>query len=83
MLRNYIQAALRRAHYEIIEDAEPFYGEVPELKGVWATGETLEACRDNLESTIEGWLLMRLSRNLSIPEVDGLTVTLPKEMKVA
>lgn len=66
MLRDYIRAALARAHYEIIEDAEPFYGEVPELRGVWATGETLEACRDNLESTVEGWLLMRLSRDLSI-----------------
>ena len=69
MLRNYIQAALERAHYEIIEDAEPFYGEVPELRGVWATGETLEACRDALESTIEGWLLVRLSHNLRIPEI--------------
>lgn len=71
MLRDYIQAALERAHYERIEDDEPFYGEVPELKGVWATGGTLEACRNNLESTIEGWLLVRLSRNLSIPEIDG------------
>ena len=83
MLRDYIQAALRHAHYEFIEDDEPFYGEVPELKGVWATGETLEACRDNLESTIEGWLLVRLSRNLSVPELNGFTVSAPKEMKVA
>lgn len=83
MLRDYIRAALERAHYELIEDEEPFYGEVPELKGVWATGETLEACRDNLESTIEGWLLVRLSRDLSIPEVGGFTVVPPKEMKVA
>ena len=78
MLRDYIRAALERAHYEIIEDAEPFYGEVPELRGVWATGETLEACRDALESTIEGWLLVRLSHNLSILEVGGFTVSLPK-----
>ena len=83
MLRDYINAALGRAHYEIIEDTEPFYGEVPELKGVWATGKTLEACRDNLESTIEGWLLVRLSRDLSIPEVGGFTVVPPKEIKVA
>ncbi len=67
MPRDYISAALGRAHYEIIEDTEPFYGEVPELKGVWATGETLEACRDNLESTVEGWLLVHLKHNLSIP----------------
>ena len=83
MLRDYIRAALERAHYEIIEDADPFYGEVPELRGVWATGETLEACRNALESTIEGWLLVRLSHNLNIPEISGFTVTPPREMKVA
>lgn len=83
MLREYIRTALEHAHYELIEDDEPFYGEVPQLKGVWATGRTLEACRTNLESTIEGWLLVRLSRNLSVPEIDGATVTPPKEMKVA
>lgn len=83
MLREYIRTALEHAHYELIEDDEPFYGEVSQLKGVWATGKTLEACRTNLKSTLEGWLLVRLSRNLSIPEIDGVAVTLPKEMKVA
>lgn len=78
MLRDYIKAALEHAHYELIEDAEPFYGEVPELRGVWATGETLEACRTNLETTIEGWLLVRLSRNLSVPEIGGFTVASSK-----
>ena len=83
MLRDYLRAALERAHYELIDDAEPFYGEVPGLKGVWATGATLEACRDNLESTVEGWLLVRLSRNLSIPEIGGVTVVPPKEIEIA
>ena len=45
MIKEYINAALSKAHYEIIEDGEPYYGEVPELKGVWATGKTLEECR--------------------------------------
>jgi predicted RNase H-like HicB family nuclease len=39
MLLRYIQTALDRAHYEIIEDEEPYYGEVPELEGLWATGK--------------------------------------------
>ncbi len=83
MITDYIQAALRKAHYEIIEDDEPFYSEVPGLQGVWATGETLEACRDNLASTVEGWLIVRLSRNLPIPPLDGVTVSVPAEMDVA
>jgi predicted RNase H-like HicB family nuclease len=54
MLLEYIQEALRRARYEIIDDEEPYYGEVPELQGVWATGKTLEECRENLREAIEG-----------------------------
>ncbi len=50
MLTEYIREALNRAHYEIITDEEPFYGEVPELGGVWATGRTLEECRSRLKS---------------------------------
>ena len=33
MLTEYIAEALKRAHYEIINDPdEPYYGEVPELR---------------------------------------------------
>mgnify|MGYP000880249333 FL=1 len=41
MLTEYIEEALRRARYELIDDEEPYYGEVAELKGVWASGKTL------------------------------------------
>lgn len=44
MVVEYIEEALRRAKYEIIEDEELYYGEVSELPGVWATGKTLEEC---------------------------------------
>ena len=83
MLSDYIRAALERAHYEIIEDDEPFYGEIPALQGVWATGQTLESCRDNLVSALEGWLLVRLSRNLTIPPLGDITLTPPQELNVA
>ena len=69
MLVEYIEEALRRGRYEIIDDAEPFYGEVPELKGVWATGKTLEECRDNLKEVIEGWVLVSLRKNLTVPRL--------------
>lgn len=44
MMREYIQAAMNNAHYEVIEDEEPYYGEILELQGVWASGKTLEEC---------------------------------------
>lgn len=34
MIREYIQQALQQARYELIDDPEPYYGEVPELPGV-------------------------------------------------
>ena len=83
MLSDYIRAALHQAQYEMIEDDEPFYGEIPALPGVWATGETLESCRDSLASTLEGWLLVRLSRNLAIPPLGDVTLAPPKALNVA
>ena len=62
MLTEYIDQALKRARYEMIEDDEPFYGEVQELKGIWATGKTLEECRSTLKEVIEGWILLRLRK---------------------
>jgi predicted RNase H-like HicB family nuclease len=83
MISEYLQAALERAHYEIIEDEEPYYGEVPELAGVWATGKTLEQCRKNLAEVIEGWILLRLSRGMTIPPLGDTWIELPKEVAVA
>jgi predicted RNase H-like HicB family nuclease len=74
MILDYIQAALSKAKYEIIEDKEPYYGEVPELEGVWATGKTLEECRHNLAEVIDGWLIIRLKKGLPLPEIDGFKI---------
>ncbi|NQE52913.1 hypothetical protein C5S29_04910 [ANME-1 cluster archaeon GoMg3.2] len=69
MLTEYIEAALSKAKYEMIEDEEPYYGEVPELEGVWATGKTLEECRKNLVEVIDGWIIVRLRKGLPIPPI--------------
>lgn len=74
MLVDYIQSALAKARYEKIEDREPFYGEIPGLKGVWATGKTLEGCRTKLAEVLEGWLMVRLRKNLPIPRINGVTL---------
>jgi len=69
MVAEYLPAALRRARYELIEDEEPYYGEVRGLLGVWATGQTLEECRERLAEVIEGWLLIRRRQELAIPRL--------------
>lgn len=83
MITEYISAALSKAKYELIEDEEPYYGEVPELKGVWATGKTLEECRHNLTEVIDGWLVVRLKKGLTIPPLGEYKVEGLKRLKVS
>ena len=83
MIIEYIQAALSKAKYELIEDdKEPFFGEVPGLKGVWASGKTLEECRKNLEQVIEGWLIIRIRKGLKIPPIGKYRIDKVEELKV-
>ncbi len=72
MLTKYIEAAMHHAEYEIIEDDDSFYGHIPELDGLWANAATLEACRDELRSALEDWLLLGLAWLDEIPIVDGI-----------
>ena len=66
MLTEYIDEALERARYELIDDPDTPC-EVPELPGVWATGDTLEVCRRELKDVIEGWLLVSVRQSPPIP----------------
>jgi len=71
MIIQFIQAALKKARYEILEN-EGFYGEIPGFDGVYAQAENLESCREELSSILEEWIFIRLTRNLPIPAVDGI-----------
>lgn len=72
MLASYIDAALEQAAYEIIEDENAYWGEIPGLQGVWARHATLEGCRRELREALSDWLALRLRLNLSIPVVAGI-----------
>ena len=74
MLVEYIEQALNQAHYEMIDDEEPYYGEVKELNGVYATGASLEECRKNLKEVIEGWIIISIQKNLPIPKIGNLEI---------
>lgn len=82
MLVDYIETALEKAHYEKIADSEPFYGEIPGLKGVWATDKTLEGCRKRLAEVLEGWIIVRLKKSLPIPRVNGVSLKAATRMSV-
>ena len=81
MLTEYLKAAMRRAKYEILADDGSFYGEIPGCDGVYSTAATLEACRDELEEILEDWILLRIHRQLPLPELDGVNLSV-KEVAV-
>jgi len=83
MILEYVNEALRRARFEKIEDDEPYYGEIPELQGVWATGKTLEDCRKNLREVIDGWLVVRLRKGLPIPPLGKYRVKELRKLPVS
>jgi MPBQ/MSBQ methyltransferase len=52
------------------------YGEIPVCNGVYANASTLEDCREQLEEVLEEWILFRVSRNLPLPVIDGIEITI-------
>ncbi len=73
MIHAYLERALRRAKYERLDDGS-FTGTVRGLRGVLATGPTLEECRDRLSEVVEEWVLVRVARGLRVPPLDGIEV---------
>jgi predicted RNase H-like HicB family nuclease len=75
MLTEYIDEALSRARYELIDEPEtPYFGEIPDLPGVWACADTLEGCRRELKDTVEGWILLSVKRSLPIPRLGEIAI---------
>jgi predicted RNase H-like HicB family nuclease len=74
MLANYIDQAMELAIYEIIEEDNSYWGEIPGLQGVWARYQTLEGCRRELREALSDWLALRLRLGLEIPAVASINL---------
>jgi predicted RNase H-like HicB family nuclease len=83
MLLQYIQAAMRRARYEILSDDGTYYGEIPDCPGVWANEPTLEGCRESLQSALEDWILFSVARHQPLPVLDGLDLAAGRKLEPA
>lgn len=80
MLTSYIRAAMRRARYEILPEDGTFFGSIPGFQGVWANAPSLEGCREELESALEDWILIRISDHLDLPVLDGMELAVKREV---
>jgi len=80
MLTKYIEAAMKKAKYEPIEDGT-YFGRIPGFRGLWGNDKTLEGCREDLRGALEGWLLLKLwDHDDDIPVLGKLSLY-PKRMK--
>jgi len=78
MLTSYIQAAMRRAKYEILSDGT-YYGEIPDFQGVYANAQALDECRSELQEVSEGWIVLGLRLGHTLPMVDGIDLAVAPE----
>jgi predicted RNase H-like HicB family nuclease len=78
VLTDYINAAMAHAGYDTLTSGE-WYAEIPGLDGLWATGPTTDACRVELRSALEDWILFGLLNGYPVPPVDGIDLLAAKK----
>ena len=81
LLTDYINAAMGRSHYEIMENGR-FFGSIDACRGVWAEGVKLEETRGELQRALESWLLFGLRRGHDFPVLDGIDLNLAENAGV-
>ncbi len=74
MISDYINTAMRKAHYEYLAEDKLYYGEIAGFDGIYATANQLEDCREELQSVLEDWLLLSIHENLPIPIIDNISL---------
>ncbi len=80
MILEYVKAAMKHARYELLQDDGSYYGEIPLCQGVYSNASNLEYCRNELAAVLEDWILFRIHQHLSLPEIDGLELSVRKDM---
>ncbi len=68
----YVEAAMKDAVYEVLEDDGSVYGEIPGFCGVYANGLSHQECSRELAEVLDEWLQLRLAWGREIPIVDGI-----------
>ena len=71
MLSDYLNAAMKRGQYKILDDGT-FFGSIPDTQGVWSNADTFEDCREELREVLEDWVRIGVSEDVPIPEIDGI-----------
>ena len=79
MLIEYVNKAMSKASYDKMED-KSFSGKIPQCPSVIAFGETLYQCQQELRSSLEGWLIVKIRHGDKLPVMGK--INLNKKMPV-
>jgi predicted RNase H-like HicB family nuclease len=69
LLDHYIEAALKTARYEKIENGTRVYTHLPDFPGAWADGNTRDEASKSLHQVLRGWIELQLERGHSLPKL--------------
>ena len=81
MLFQYIQKALKKAEYKVLENGK-WFAWIPGFEGVWAEGQTVEECRIELQEVLEEWLLLKIRDRDPLPEIEGAEIRIKEVASV-
>jgi predicted RNase H-like HicB family nuclease len=73
MIIEYINKAMSMAVYDKLED-DTFSGKIPQCPGVVAFGETLYQCQQELKSSLEGWLIVKIRHGDKLPVIGKINL---------
>ena len=71
ILSDYIDRALAQAVYEKLEDGT-YAGKITACIGVLAFGKRLRECEEELQSTLEDWVLVGLKKDHELPVIEDI-----------
>lgn len=72
LLDDYIDAALRTAKFEKIDNGARVYAELPQFRGAWADGKTRDEVTRTLRQVLKGWIELQLESGQPLPRVKGV-----------
>lgn len=64
---------MTKAVYDKVEDGS-FSGKIPQCPGVIAFGETLYQCEQELKSSLEGWLIVKIRYGDKLPVIGTINL---------
>ena len=70
MLTEFIDLAMSKAKYELLDWEEWFYWEIPQFEWVWSNWENLEKCRKELKEILEEWIILKIRKKTFIPKIE-------------